>query len=36
MTSFLAKTCGYNLENHVFWIPVSGLTRDNLKNGVTV
>ena len=34
--SFLEKSCGYDVESHVFWIPVSGLTRDDIKNGITV
>lgn len=29
LSSFL-KMCGYNLEKHVSWIPMSGLTGDNM------
>ena len=33
--SVYLKNCGYNLEKHVFWIPISGLTGEGLCEPVS-
>jgi peptide chain release factor subunit 3 len=33
--SVYLKSCGYNIEKHVVWIPISGLTGENLMEPVS-
>jgi peptide chain release factor subunit 3 len=33
LSSFI-KSCGFNIEKDIYWIPVSGLLGDNLKDVV--
>ena len=35
MTPFLKNACGYDMENNVHWIPISGLNGDNIQTGIT-
>jgi len=32
---FLRDDCGYDIENKVFWIPISGLMGHNLKDRIS-